>query len=1561
MKKLFYSFSALLCVLLTPSRSSAQCSISASAVAENHVHDTTFKLLVADTSGGTAGFTYNWVFSDGATYSGPVVRHPLTIAGAAIAYTMTATSATCASVFADGVYCNVVFNCAALQPYDFDNFTSVYQQNSFDPDDTHMNLPYFGYGDYGLRTNMHLDWGNGTLIFSSAASDSLLFIGGYADPAHTSHYRYSGEYKVSATYFYSYDTMTCPVQAIQAVSIHVGGTESRPVINGPTSYCAGDTLRLYATDTTLQFHNLLHICDTSGTAGRDYWPPYYTYTDLQSSYSFSWYDHYRNLLSTDTFLAVNNLTIFDSGAYILRIHENIMQHDTEFVVHISVGGSVIHTDSFTSPACGAGNGAIYLSCYRPNDSVVIAYKRSGTIQYYSGRTNSSGHLKISGLSDGVYTDIRAHFIGDACGSNTIPDPIILRTLPLPVVASGQISICAGGTVTLSATLSVVGASYLWTGPGGYSSTLQNPVITSIPASATGYYSVAVTAGGCSTSDFVSTFVSVLTTIPSAFTPNTPDSICLGDAVYLHTQYATWEEHTAWSSSDTSIISDWGVSVNPGAAMLIYSITNACGTDTLHRSIYVKNAPQLPAITGPALLCTGDTATFHNASPGGVWSSTTPSFAFVYIDSLTGHITNPGWESYIYIIYTKRYPNHCVVKKQAQVLVGLPVWSSYFGDIRDGLLNGSVYPGQSITLTHAVTGSYTGVWSCSPNPVATINSSGVLTGIAIGSTMLTYTTVNACGVVTKKIPAFVNDWIDTKITGDTMRYPQNDNVPAIDAYVQLPSGIAADTSGNVYILQDDAVIRKIDRNGIITTIAGRHNDFTFTGDGARSELAGIGYAFSITCDNAGNIYIAGQDFGNVIRKIDANGIISLFAGKYTIQGANYTYYGGSIPAITTAIQASRMAADNAGNLYFIDDNRRIRKVNSAGTISTIAGNGGVPYSGEGGLATAASLGSTQNLAVDRNGNLIVLSDGCLRKIDASGIITTIAGIAGGTELDTAASVMAPLFEYELTADRLGNIFCYYNHQFKKIDSNGMVTTLVASSNYPPNYYDNGPSINFYASYQGLAADNSGGIYINHGNVRREGKPQLKISASRDTICNGHSSVTFFAQGQYIGRAPSYQWQKNGINVGGDSIAYTDAALGLSDTISCKVYNAVGGLYLTKAVSTLVIQDTIIAGALTGAPIVCVGAITTLTDSNPGGTWSSSSASSASVAGGIVTGVSVGNTIIAYTKTNSCNTATDTMLITVEAPANAGTITGNATLCVDATTTLTDTTAGGTWASSSSAAGITAGIVTGISAGNSIISYSLTNSCGTATDTMMITVNPLPDAGTITGPSFVCVGAATIFANAATGGTWSSSNASMVVTGGVVTGVAAGSTTLSYNVINSCGTAATSKDITVIAVPRVDSIAGPDHACEGDVVSLTDSITGGAWSSTNTTIATIDPAGSLKALTAGTTTISYEISNNCGVATTAHAIRVVPLDDCSGVHGVFNIFPNPTESSFLVELPESDPDVMIAIMDVTGKILEVLRPNTTSKKIRVYMENLPKAVYPIKVVANGKTYVAKLVLR
>ncbi len=150
-------------------------------------------------------------------------------------------------------------------------------------------------------------------------------------------------------------------------------------------------------------------------------------------------------------------------------------------------------------------------------------------------------------------------------------------------------------------------------------------------------------------------------------------------------------------------------------------------------------------------------------------------------------------------------------------------------------------------------------------------------------------------------------------------------------------------------------------------------------------------------------------------------------------------------------------------------------------------------------------------------------------------------------------------------------------------------------------------------------------------------------------------------------------------------------------------------------------------------------------------------------------------------------------------SVGSITGTASVCMGNTTTLSNVTTGGVW--SSAATGVatvgSTGIVSGVSSGIATISYTVTNSCGSNFTTRIVTVNPLPLAGTITGTSNVTVGSTTTFSNAVIGGTWSSSATGVAIVGstGVVSGLAAGTTTISYTVNNSCGSTSATLVLTV----------------------------------------------------------------------------------------------------------------------------------------------------------------------
>ncbi len=177
------------------------------------------------------------------------------------------------------------------------------------------------------------------------------------------------------------------------------------------------------------------------------------------------------------------------------------------------------------------------------------------------------------------------------------------------------------------------------------------------------------------------------------------------------------------------------------------------------------------------------------------------------------------------------------------------------------------------------------------------------------------------------------------------------------------------------------------------------------------------------------------------------------------------------------------------------------------------------------------------------------------------------------------------------------------------------------------------------------------------------------------------------------------------------------------------------------------------------------------------------------------------------------------------ANAGTISGVTAFCKGLSSNLTSNgTVGGTWSSSNPSVATVdpaSGVVTGVGFGSVIINYTVTNICGSKTASVPVTINPLPDAGTISGATSVCVGATINLSNNASGGTWSSSTHSVATIDpntGVVTGVGQGNTTISYTVTTSCGTASANYPVAVNPVPNAGSITGTNYLCVGSYYNM-----------------------------------------------------------------------------------------------------------------------------------------------
>ena len=319
----------------------------------------------------------------------------------------------------------------------------------------------------------------------------------------------------------------------------------------------------------------------------------------------------------------------------------------------------------------------------------------------------------------------------------------------------------------------------------------------------------------------------------------------------------------------------------------------------------------------------------------------------------------------------------------------------------------------------------------------------------------------------------------------------------------------------------------------------------------------------------------------------------------------------------------------------------------------------------------------------------------------------------------------------------------------------------------------------------------------------------------------------------------------------------------------------------------------SGTVTGTTDICVAGTTNLTsDGDTGGSWMSDDIAIATVdASGVVTGVSAGTVTISYVvaATSPCTgTVTSTLLITVTAPPNAGTISGDAAVCVAGTTTLSsDGDSGGTWSSADDnvATVDASGVVTGVAAGTITITYTAAGSggCDDATAELLVTVTAAPVSGTITGTTEICIdGTTNLTTDGDAGGIWSSDDVAIatVDVNGVVTGIGAGTATITYAVTGTggCATVTSTLLITVTAPPNAGTISGDAAVCVAGTTTLSsDGDSGGTWSSADDNVATVDASGVVTGVAAGTVTITYTAagSGGCADATAEYVITVNPL--------------------------------------------------------------------------------------
>jgi bacillolysin len=369
--------------------------------------------------------------------------------------------------------------------------------------------------------------------------------------------------------------------------------------------------------------------------------------------------------------------------------------------------------------------------------------------------------------------------------------------------------------------------------------------------------------------------------------------------------------------------------------------------------------------------------------------------------------------------------------------------------------------------------------------------------------------------------------------------------------------------------------------------------------------------------------------------------------------------------------------------------------------------------------------------------------------------------------------------------------------------------------------------------------------------------------------------------------------------------TISATGIVNAIaagtSTITYTTGGGCQVTKTI-------TVNAGpaSIAGTTSTCAGNTVVLTNTTPGGTWSSSNTAVATtgLSSGVVTGIASGTTTITYTSAGGCY---KTVTVTINALPVAGIISGSSTVAIGSAIGLTASAPGGVWTSSNaSVASVnTAGIVTGVAGGTANITYTVNNSCGTASTIKTVTVaagNAAPAfSGGASQSMTMCQNSAATSinslmavtdANSGQTETWSVVTApahgtllglsmSATSTGGLITpsGLTytpmagySGTDVFTIRISDGYATTTTTVSVVINALPVAGVISGSSTVSTGATTGLTAAVSGGVWSSSNASVASVSTSGVVTGISAGTVNITYTVGNSCG---TAYAVKTVTV--------------------------------------------------------------------------------------
>ena len=1116
--------------------------------------------------------------------------------------------------------------------------------------------------------------------------------------------------------------------------------------------------------------------------------------------------------------------------------------------------------------------------YRFTPNAIASYAWTGP-DAYTANTQNPSIASVTANSAGTYTIQVTDAFG--CSATSTTAAVVVTPNVSAGTVSGTTPLCIGAMATYSSD---------GTAGGTWSST--NTSVATVVAG-TGV----VTAVGAGTTDIVYTVgtgcgspVSAMQTLTvdpnaNAGTVSGTTPLCIGA---MATYSSNGDAGGTWSSTNTSVAtvdmsSGLVTAVGAGTTDIVYTVSTGCNNPvSAMQTLTVDPTVTAGTVSGTSPLCIGTMTTYgSNGTAGGTWSSTNTSVATV--NPTTGLVTAIGAGS-TDIVYTVNTGCGSPVSAMKTLTVDPTVTA--------GTVSGTTPLCVGLTATYTSTGTPGGTWSSTNTSVATVHpTTGFVTAVGGGMTDITYTVNTGCGSPTSAFQTLtVNPLPNAGTIGGTLSVcvgqstslnsngdsggqwsSSNTNNATVDN-AGLVSGLVPGTVTITYAVTDNNTC--FSSTTAIVTINANPGLFTVTGGGVYCT-GGAGLSVGLSGSETGVNYQLKKDNVNQGSPVAGTGAALAFpvqtaSGTYTVEATgtapvctipmtgSVTISAVSCDCYPSIVSASPAAYDDGWQTGDNDNPSGFGPWTLSTTNPSSSFNGHFIGSSTGNNACAPPSGDS-NADGDINGSG-----------DAWGLYANGGGQANAVRPFLSNMVIGGSFKIRMD-----------NGCVDPSQAVGFGIQNASGNNLAEFYFQGGGTD--YVLNDGSGVSNTGIGFSDEG---------VEVVYTRTGASTYNVKITRLVDGATVTLARSFN------NPAGGQLPK-----------QVRLFNGNAGAGSSADVffnnMEICIPCTPISATLSGVATICAGNSANISATITGGVGpytlvlfdgANNSTVAEYVSGANIPVSPASNstyTIVSITDALGCGasaTLDGSAVITVTQLPNPGTISGTTTVCTGLTTTLTSNgLGGGTWSSSNTeiaTVGSGTGIVTGVTAGVVTITYSVTASGCPNSTSIQVTVTQTPNAGTISGTATVCTGlATTLSSNGLGGGTWSSNNlpvATVHPTTGVVTGVTSGTATITYMVsANGCNSS-TTRLVTVNQTPNAGTISGTTTVCSGLTTALSSNgLGGGAWSSNNGPVATVNPInGVVTGVTGGTATITYTVTAN-GCTSSTNTLVTVNQTPSAGV--------------------------------------------------------------------------------